>query len=1742
MPTYEITDPNTGSVIEMEGANPPGEDDIRAAFAQVAPQIKAAREPALDPRVAKSGAALANMAANVIDQGAQAGAGLIPRLNLQQAKRAGNREYDLAAITVAQNYAGSPNQANKDELSTFHREFADSPIGQVFHDAQLGSIVKTGQTRFTPLSQNGAIIPDREASQKAYDALQQGLSGNLSGAVEDIRSAVPQVIQGAGRAFQAAGQELQTAGQFAGPIIAAAFPEVSVPTIIAGAALGEGISQSMEGVQEGREAYDPLNFNLPAIASAALLGPVGTSAPEANLLSRLVQGGQEGLGIAAAVQAPISIQRAEEGQPVFQSGDAQRALQMAAIGAGARALHLPKQKRAQLTPISTGLEESVPIPQISQELTPIISPAEQSAQAFQAQAEQQAVQAAQEQALRQSPQGAEVLRTQLTQQASEAEAAQIAQQRALAEIEADKVSAPLEQENAPQLSPQAQSMYDQYGRTQNNLLVPLGGAAAGGAVGAGIGFTQGDTPQERALNSLKGLGVGAGAGLLAGAGLSRLAQPELNAGEQVLEKASKPPSLANITAETASRVEGSPAGVQAAANQLTQTAQLPTIAQATAKQSALDTIKDKLVAGLKRAGKAISSEPRETLPKFSGDYGAIEEAKPGGPAPIGSYSGVQEGANGEKIDLFHLNQPVYNPDGTMAHPAGSDVTRESLQKLGFTVPEPSSLPLTKSQYAGEMTGEEFNRLRAQEAQAIQHVESVADSLKPLPADTEFLYEQKYNTKSGPKSERYYQVDRTPENPRGRTVDEATLRSEGYDTSELPTVHASTDQGPSQFAGSIGEGGTRGAIDRRTVSTLAGATLGGTLGYVLGDEKSDRVAKSIVGALVGGGLGNKLGADLSAATAQKAALELKVLKNRILNESIPAIATRSEESANSVFKYTNANQAGRDIAKDLQAQILGSSYKDPAYAKKVGSVLVEERLRAIKGEFQNAAKLAKTPEEAAKYAAQADDVVSTIGREDGAFKTESEFQDALQDKDVKASLQRYKETVQPLAEQQHLATGGFADRAEYDAAVQDALKNGKTLPSLKLAAPGPQTGTFANIQALLEDVTPPGVGGGGGKGNLENPLQHRSRFSRQAMGTGEKYDTDLNNIVDRMVRGNYEDFQKRAMFEQLEKDGLGVALPRGEAPPNLENYGQKIPIELKGAGGSQNTNFFPAKSIERELRTALNTDGSLGTKSITARVGEYVNAAQLAGLTDPVIHSTNIIATIASSPGGKTLIGRLTRAMPIAGTVDAVARVFGKMQKIASDSPEIRAQIAKLSSIGGLRQELPDASTKFFTISKLDKAARLVLGDLHQSLVDSNLITDSVKDRRDFSNQIGQYNARLMGHTDKFLKESGLSPFLVAGKNFNRIGLSQVASLVGGSTGGVEASSLGASLQLRAIKAAGAWGTIIAAPALFNYLLWGNVLGPPGTPFGKIAITDPDEKGKRTYFDPSQLTLLRRGLRETGLQAMITGAQTGDNANHTVGAALTDVKNALIHPYAGPLPTFASTAITGSTPTGFRVAPNVTPFGQSSNTLRQMGANLGAAVSNVNPMQGAFLQAANPREGEPVQGPGGSVIPGVANIARSLIGAVGVRSATPLSPDTGELHQTQDVRYETGLNRKKLVDTIITNGVDTNGNIDPSKIRAQLQSPALQQAIRDNPLEAKLLMNEIKTAIKDTAEGRNKQDIAPKFTVAEGERAQYYINHINKLPPDQAQNYLREQAKSGYLTHKVFDQMMFIKSQPATGSR
>lgn len=684
--------------------------------------------------------------------------------------------------------------------------------------------------------------------------------------------------------------------------------------------------------------------------------------------------------------------------------------------------------------------------------------------------------------------------------------------------------------------------------------------------------------------------------------------------------------------------------------------------------------------------------------------------------------------------------------------------------------------------------------------------------------------------------------------------------------------------------------------------------------------------------------------------------MKVVGAQLAGKSAPKTSTASVESGNSLVRYASSKITAPLLAESMATDVLGPHYKDLEFGKKLGAVLVEDRLRGIKDAFTKAGD---------RKAARK--VNSLIGQKDSPFKTEADFQAALADPEIRAAIERHKTTVQPTAEAAHEEAGGT------------------------LAGPGLSTGAFVNLKAIFE-------GGeenllrGGGRGNLMNPLRRPSRFSKTAKGTATKYETDYRTIAQRMIEGNFENLTKRQMYDQLVKDGLAEMTDPGE--PNPEIGGKpsvKFVIERKGVPAGENKvrtyvkNLWVRADLAGEVRQALNVDGPVQRSGIV-QAATLLNRIQLAGPTDAVWHTANMLGSIAGSQGGKNVLVDMARKLPGVNLPDAIGRVVASSIKVLAKTPDVQRQIAELADIGAMRAKgvakegrlQRIASFNHDVIALVDKAGRLVRDDMYKNLVRRGLVEDTPANRREWVNQMGQYNGRLMGQFQRFFKEAGFSPFVVAGRNFNRMAMRRITM-----DPGIKAISPKAAIQMRAVEAFGTIATLFAIPALANYLLTGSPGGRPGTKVGQID-TGKDDQGKHIVIDPAQWTGLRRGLRISGLQAVIEGAQRGETRGKITQNVINDVMGGVIHPWAGPAVSAASVARTGYSPTGYKQSENPKDY----------GANIMAALEQLNPTVGALLKGHVKKTGA------------AKEAGLSLAGAVGVKEVKPFTAinKMGVLHQ------------------------------------------------------------------------------------------------------------------------------------------
>lgn len=650
---------------------------------------------------------------------------------------------------------------------------------------------------------------------------------------------------------------------------------------------------------------------------------------------------------------------------------------------------------------------------------------------------------------------------------------------------------------------------------------------------------------------------------------------------------------------------------------------------------------------------------------------------------------------------------------------------------------------------------------------------------------------------------------------------------------------------------------------------------------------------------------------------------RTLPAKLAGKAAPLTSRASERSGNALVQFASAKTASPLQAKSMATDVLGEHFKDADFSKKLGAVLVEDRLRSIPNEQAG----------------------TIIGKEYSPFKTESEYQAALKDSEIQAAIERHKQTVQQEAQEAHEATGG------------------------ELAGPGLQTGAFVNLKAVMPVAEE--FFGGTSRGNLENPLKRKTRFGKEAKGTAEQYELDYRTLAERMIQGNFEEVAKRNLYKQLVDDGLAIVQKPGLPAPKIGGKPTtRFTIERRGGNVEY---LWLRKDLAGEFRQAENVEGPV-SQSALITAAQALNRIQLKGPTDAVWHVANMMASIAGSQGGKNVLTDLARKFPGVNVADAVGRITASAIKILADDPEIQRQLADIAKIGAGRETHPGGFLSR-SINLIDKAGRLVRDNMYKNLVDRGLVEANEATRREWINQLGNYNGRLMSQFQRIFKEAGFSPFIVAGRNFNRMAARRITL-----DPGIKAANPAAYWEMKGIEAFGIMATLVAVPSLINLATTGKPSGRPGVKFGQIDTGKDDSQGKHIVIDPAQWTGIRRGLRISGAQAVIEGVRQGQPHAKIARNAITDVLGGIIHPWAGPAVSAPVIGVTGYSPT----------LHKESENPKDYGTNVKEALKQLNPVAEAAITAYEKKEG-----PAKYTSP-ITAIGKSLGGAAGIKQVTPFT--------------------------------------------------------------------------------------------------------------------------------------------------
>lgn len=616
----------------------------------------------------------------------------------------------------------------------------------------------------------------------------------------------------------------------------------------------------------------------------------------------------------------------------------------------------------------------------------------------------------------------------------------------------------------------------------------------------------------------------------------------------------------------------------------------------------------------------------------------------------------------------------------------------------------------------------------------------------------------------------------------------------------------------------------------------------------------------------------------------------------------------------------------------------------------------------------------------------EEAMEDLSRQHDIDAYDREVKAAARDPEIRGNINRWKQHVNPLLDQLY----NEAKRVDPGTVREERGRHfGARINLTTKERAAELADILGNRGYQLRPLPGPSIGS-----NYRNPNVKYDRFMRQAKFTGD-YSTDAELALFNVLGPRWNEVTKIRMFEGLKKSGVAVETDPGMSGPgkiqgeDVTRLAVKLPMTgTDGRTRQVERALWVRKDLAREVRQVLGTDMPMEQNPV-ARVLTQIQLAQIA---DAVTHSKNLLTVVTRAQGAGSVWKDIVRRMPVFGTTDAVVRIGQVAREVMSDSPAIREEIANLAKLGVIRPDYPSTGLQKITraqdfLHKLDQGTRIVMNRFFDNLVERGLVVDTPKNRRDYINQCGQYNGRLQGQLMNAFKQSGMSPFIVAGRNFNRQGIRGITG-----NPGIQATTAQAALEMRAINWLGTALTLSAVPMMLNTLTTGSPAGRSGTPLGAWDLgTEENEKGKHRVIDLAQISGLRRGMRVTGADAVVAGMKAGHTSNQIAGKILEDVTRNVMHPWIGPAPSGALKALTGRQLDirGYMEAHKV-PEGGGLQVLE----NVRAALESQNPLVYSMVRPVFEAAGleRLPEKPYGENI--VATFLKSPYGAFGVKDVYP----------------------------------------------------------------------------------------------------------------------------------------------------
>lgn len=721
------------------------------------------------------------------------------------------------------------------------------------------------------------------------------------------------------------------------------------------------------------------------------------------------------------------------------------------------------------------------------------------------------------------------------------------------------------------------------------------------------------------------------------------------------------------------------------------------------------------------------------------------------------------------------------------------------------------------------------------------------------------------------------------------------------------------------------------------------------------------------------LGAAMGIPLSLPESLKAPLERtkETLGNLWNGETLPKTHAFDRETGESLARVGAASRAQEDEANYQKRLVLPKAQEnDLELRQRIGEVQNTASLKdtqashlANEARLRNQAAVAtgaqqtKLLDEAQQYADMAKGIDKNLpGGKNNLFKTDAEYQAALNDPRVQGALKGYKAGTDTWMNKTYRTTAGLD-------------------PTDTLPAPATDTGVRSNLLAIQEEPQPTPAGTKRGDIYATKKTFDANRLSRT--GTAENgYEKDIFKQQENTVRQKFEKAAKIENAYQMNKSGAAEITSEGGEPQALADVPTvKREIKLPMANGGQaKMDLHVRAELADEFDRAHGLD-----KPFQPGIGaKILNTAQMVGVVEPVAHVMNNVRGLMSNELGADAKSAIAKKgfTPVTFS-KVIGRIYDAAVQQHASSPETERVLAETAKEGTGRP----ASGTFSRV--LDRTMRLAAHNQYQEAVKSGLIPASEntsQNMREWLNRVsGQYNAKLIPRWMSVMKESGWAPFIVAHTTYGRLGLKNA---IGEVPRGVDNPK---QLQ-RAQQMFATWAAPALTAALINYISGDkekHALGETGM-FGLK-----DKNGKPLKMQFYSLTGATRAAGGA-ITDLMEGKRAGQSDARIIDKMAVDIARQTLGTVEGPLSTVGKTMLSHVLPEGDEMA---TPKADTAAGETQIGVNAKQAAKTFNPFAKSLIEGATDATG-PVDAAKGAA----GSLLKTLGGSFGVNTKKTAQPE------------------------------------------------------------------------------------------------------------------------------------------------